>query len=185
MDLSDGGLRVLVGTVAGFWRRLLIVGALNIVAGLAAVIWPGITVLVLAILLGMFLLISGAAVLAIGTSVRSLSMVVLGVLAVIAAVICLAHPGTAVVAILLGCALWFFVNGVVELSAAIMGVAGRLLWGVLGVLSIAAAVIMISNTDVAVRTVALIAGISFVIHGAGEVALALRLRSAHRRPVRP
>jgi uncharacterized membrane protein HdeD (DUF308 family) len=180
MDMSDTGLRVLMHTVSGYWRRLLFVGALNIVAGFAAVIWPDATVLVLALLLGIFLLISGSALLAIGASVRSVLMVVLGVLALVAAVICLVHPGAGVVAILLGCALWFFVNGVVELSAAIMGVAGRIWWGVLGVLSIAAAVIMVSNTDIAIATVALVAGFSFLIHGAAEVVLAMRLRSAHR-----
>ena len=180
VDVSDRGLRVLVETVTGFWRRLLVIGVLNIIAGLAALIWPGATVLVLAVLLGIFLLISGAALLAIGASARSVLMIVLGLLALVAAVICLVHPGAGVFAILLGCALWFFVNGVVEISAAILGVAGRLLWGVLGVLSIAAAVIMVSSPDVAVFTVALIAGISFLIHGAGEVGLALRLRSAHR-----
>jgi uncharacterized membrane protein HdeD (DUF308 family) len=180
VDVSDRGLRVLVETVTGFWRRLLVIGVLNIIAGLAALIWPGATVLVLAVLLGIFLLISGAALLAIGASVRSVLMIVLGLLALVAAVICLVHPGAGVFAILLGCALWFFVNGVVEISAAILGVAGRLLWGVLGVLSIAAAVIMVSSPGVAVFTVALIAGISFLIHGAGEVGLALRLRSAHR-----
>jgi uncharacterized membrane protein HdeD (DUF308 family) len=185
MDMSDRGLRVLVETVTGFWRRILVVGAFNIVAGVAALIWPGATVLVLAIVLGIFLLLSGAALLAIGASVRSLLMIVLGVLSLVAAVICLAHPGAGVFAILLGCALWFFVNGVLELSAAILGVAGRLLWGVLGVLSIAAAVIMVSSPGVAVFTVALIAGISFLIHGTGEVALALRLRTAHRVRVSP
>lgn len=66
-----------------------------------------------------------------------------------------------------------------------LGVAGRLLWGVLGVLSIAAPVIMISNPNVAVVTVALIAGISFLIHGAGEVALAMRLRTVHQSLTRP
>lgn len=178
--MSDRGLRVLVETVTGYWLRILVVGVLNIIAGLAAVIWPDATVLVLAILLGIFLLVSGAALLAIGASARSLMMILLGVLALVSAVICLAHPGAGVVAILLGCALWFFVNGVVELSAAIMGVAGRIWWGVLGVLSIAAAVIMISSTDIAIATVALITGIAFLIHGAAETALAWRLRSVHR-----
>jgi uncharacterized membrane protein HdeD (DUF308 family) len=185
MDMSDGGMRVLAQAVTRYWRRILLIGVLNIVAGLAALIWPGATVLVLAILLGMFLLISGVALLAIGASMRSMLTVVLGVLALIAAVICLVHPGAGVFAILLGCALWFFVNGMVELSAAILGVAGRLWWGVLGVLSIAAAVIMVSSPDVAVWTVALIAGISFLIHGTAASALAMRLRTVHRAVAGP
>jgi uncharacterized membrane protein HdeD (DUF308 family) len=185
VDMSDRGLRVLVGTLTGYWRRILVIGVLNIVAGLAAVAWPDATVLVLAIMLGVFLLISGAALLAIGASARSLLMIVLGGLALVAAFICLAHPGAGVAAILFGCALWFFVNGVVELSVATMGVSGRVWWAALGVLSIAAAVIMVSSTDIAIATVALVAGILFLIHGAGEVALAMRLRAVHRSLIGP
>ena len=179
MDMSDRGMRVLVEGFTGQWRGILFVGVLDIVVGVMALIWPDVTVLALALLLGFLLLLSGVTLLGLAAAARSPWLLILGVLALIAAVICLVHPGAGVFAILLGCAFWFFLNGVAELGAAMSGVDGRVWFGVLGVLSIIAAVIMISVPGVAIVTVAIIAGISFLMRGIGQIALARYLRSAH------
>lgn len=178
--MTDRGVRVLVEAVTRHWRRILVAGVVNIAVGLAAVLWPDVTVLALAVLLGVLLLASGVMLLSIAVAVRSPLVAVLGVLALVAATVCLAHPGAGVFAILFGCALWFFVNGVAEFGVAMSGAPGRLWWRVLGVLSIVAAAIMISSPGVAIVTVGLIAGISFLVHGMGEVALAWHLRTLHR-----
>lgn len=179
MDMSDGGMRVLVEGVTRQWRGILVVGVLDIVVAVVALLWPDVTVLVLALLLGILLLLSGMMLLGLGAAARSPWLLVLGVLALVAAVICFVHPGAGVFAILLGCALWFLLNGVADIAAAMSGVAGRAWWAVLGVLSIVAAVIMISSPGVAVVTVAIIVGISFLIRGIGQIALALYLRRVH------
>jgi uncharacterized membrane protein HdeD (DUF308 family) len=185
MDMSERGVRVLVEAVSRQWRGLLVVGVLDIVVGVAALIWPSVTVLALAVLLGFVLLLTGATLLGLGATARSPWLLVLGVLALVAAVICFVHPGAGVFAILLGCALWFFLNGIAELAAAMSGVAGRIWWGGLGVLSIVAAVIMISVPGVAIVTVAVIAGISFLMRGLGQLALARHLRAVHQTVTGP
>jgi uncharacterized membrane protein HdeD (DUF308 family) len=185
MDMSERGMRVLVQAVTRQWRGILFVGALDIVVGVLALTWPSVTVLALALLLGVLLLISGVTLVSLGVAARSPWLLILGVIALIAAVICFVHPGAGVFAILLGLALWFFLNGVAEVGAAISGVEDRVWWGVLGVLSIIAALIMISVPGVAIVTVAIIAGISFLVRGIGQIALAWHLRTVHRAVTGP
>jgi uncharacterized membrane protein HdeD (DUF308 family) len=105
--------------------------------------------------------------------------VILGVLAIIGAVICFIHPGAGVVAILIGCALWFFMLGVAYLFAAFTGSEDRVWWGFLGVLSVIAAIIFIASPGVAITTVAILVGIAFLIRGLGEIVFAWRLRGMH------
>jgi uncharacterized membrane protein HdeD (DUF308 family) len=185
MDMSERGMRMLVEAVTRRWRGILFVGALDILVGLVALIWPGVTVLALALLLGVLLLLSGATSFGLGVAARSPWLLVLGVVALVAAVICFVHPGAGVFAILFGCALWFFLNGVAELGAAMSGIADRVWWGMLGVLSIVAAAIMVSVPGVAIVTVAIIAGISFLVRGLGLIVLARRLRTVRRAVTGP
>lgn len=172
--------RGLVAGVTAQWPRLLTVGILDVLVGVVALAWPGVTVAALAILFGLFLLLSGIVAVSISWRTRSVVGLVLGVLAIVAAIICFVHPGAGVVAILLGCALWFFMLGLVYLGAAFAGARDRLWWAVLGVLSLIASVIMIASPGVAISTVALLVGIAFLIRGGGELALAWRMRGMHR-----
>src|SRR4029077_12097763 len=98
----------LVASVTSQWPRLFIVGVLEVVVGIVSLIWPDVTVLVLGLLFGIVLLLSGLVVLSISWGTRSVIGVILGALAIVGAVICFIHPGAGVVAILIGCAIWFF-----------------------------------------------------------------------------
>ena len=49
-----------------------------------------------------------------------------------------------------------------------------------GIVSIVAAVVLLVHPGVAIVTVALVAGIAFLVRGAGELALGWRLRSITR-----
>ena len=154
----------------------MFVGILEVIVGLVSLIWPHVTALVLGLLFGFVLMLSGIVVLMISWATRSVVGVILGVLAIAGAIICFIHPGAGVVAILIGCAIWFFMLGVAYLFAAFTGSHDRAWWGFLGVLSIVAAIIMIASPGVAITTVAILVGIAFLIRGISEIVFAWRLR---------
>src|SRR5919198_4102447 len=96
---------LLVGRARADWPWLLVEGILGVIAGVAALIWPDITVLVLAVFLGIALLMQGTMEIVMGTRAVPGTpgrawIIVFGILAVFAGVICLVHPGAGVFAII-------------------------------------------------------------------------------------
>jgi uncharacterized membrane protein HdeD (DUF308 family) len=164
----------------GTW--LSVVGVIDVIAGLIALSWPGVTVLVLAVIFGLLVLMAGLVSIGVGSLLRRTAghtvwpPFVFGVAAVIAGIICLIHPGAGVFAIILGCALWFLLTGVAYLGMARVPSQLRVWFGVIGVLSLIAFVVLIAEPGVAIVTVSIIAGISFLIRGASQLALGWRLR---------
>lgn len=148
-------------------------GVLAIIAGILAITWPGVSALVLAIIFGAQLLILGLFrvvwVLAVpdtssGTKVIG---VLVGILAIIAGVVCLRFPGATAVFLAIVVGAFWLVNGVMELVA---GIAGRdqrgrgwaLLGGAVGVI---AGVVVLSMPVISAVTLAWVVGIMLVVHG--------------------
>ena len=166
-------------------NHLLVLGGIDVLAGILALAWPGATVLVLALIFGLLLLLGGIVAIGVGTTIRRaggnpVATYIIGGIAIVAGLICVFHPGAGLWAIALGCAVWFLMTGFGDLAMASASPANRLWFGVLGVLSIVAGVILLFNPASAILTVAVIAGISFLIRGAGELTLGWRLRSRQR-----
>ena len=173
------------GTVipdAGKWWIVLILGALSIVAGVLAVAYPDITLLVLGLVLGIYLVIAGSTWIALGTTEPLLSSggrvlrIVVGFLGILAGLICLVRPGAGVLTLLIALSFWFIVVGVSDLSRAIESHEDRVISIILGVISIAAGVIIVANPDIGLATLALIAGIGFIVRGTVEVRAAFYIR---------
>jgi uncharacterized membrane protein HdeD (DUF308 family) len=186
---SSFGTRPLSGSSSPFRSygtpHLLALGVIDLVCGLIALVWPGVTVLALALIFGVMLLFAGLMALAVGAVIRraggspTITWIV-GAVAVVAGLVCIFHPGAGVWAIILGCSLWFLITGIGDLVVASAAPRDRLLLLVLGVLSIVAAVVLLVRPGLAVVTVALVAGIAFLIRGAGEVSLGLMARRSVR-----
>lgn len=161
---------------------LQVVGVIDIIAGLVALSWPGVTVLVLAVIFGLLVLFAGLISLMVAVALsRAAGHTVwppylFGGAAVIAGIICLVHPGAGVLAIIIGCALWFLLTGLAYLGMARASSSLRLWFGAIGVLSLIAFVVLIAEPGVAIVTVSIVAGISFLIRGASQLALGWRLR---------
>jgi uncharacterized membrane protein HdeD (DUF308 family) len=176
--VADRSFAVRIAPMAVHWRRLLVAGLLDVLIGVLALAWPGITVLALGLTLGIVLLMSGfAALMFARVSVWS---AVLGVISIFAALICFVHPGAGVFAILFGAAFWFLLTGFADLTVAMTVPSGRLYWGVLGALSIVAGLIMLASPGIALATVAALVGICFLVRGAAEIGVAWRVRGITR-----
>jgi uncharacterized membrane protein HdeD (DUF308 family) len=166
------------------WGWLLFDGILGILAGIVALAWPGVTVLALAVVLGIGLLFQGSLQVSAGSRAMSGTpgrgwLIFFGALSILGGVICLVHPGAGVFAIILGITIWFVAAGVNELVAGFTLKEHRAWNLILGVLTLIAALILIAQPGLAIGTVAFLTGLFFLIRGAGEIALAMRLRQTH------
>jgi uncharacterized membrane protein HdeD (DUF308 family) len=167
--------------VARRWGWILADGILGIIVGLFALLFPGATVLVLALFLGFGLVISGIIEATAALRVQHGApgrwwVAIFGVITALAGIFVIFHPGAGVVILVAGLLLWFLFVGINDLFVAARTSEHRG-WNIaMGVLALLAAVILLFNFTAAVGTVALLAGLGFLLRGASEIGLALSLR---------
>src|ERR1700716_3182394 len=101
------------------WWLLALRGAAAILFGVAAFVWPGLTIEVLVLLFALYVLIDG--VVAIFISLRrgvesSPSLLVQGIVGVIAGLVALIFPSLAALALVLIIAAWAILTGIAEIA---------------------------------------------------------------------
>jgi uncharacterized membrane protein HdeD (DUF308 family) len=169
------------GQIARRWGWILADGILGVIVGIVALAFPGATVVLLAVFLGVALLISG--ILEITTAFRVQHgapgrwwVVVFGVITAVAGLMVIFHPGAGVVVLVVGLLLWFLLAGVNDLLVAARSREHRG-WNIaMGVLAILAALILLFSPGAGIGTIALLAGFGFLLRGASEIGLAMSLR---------
>jgi uncharacterized membrane protein HdeD (DUF308 family) len=170
--------------LSGNWELLLLRGVVAVLFGLLALAWPGITLLALVFLFGVYVLVEGIVTLAMVVSGRAgqsrRAMVALGgVLDLAAGLVTFAYPGISALALLVVIATWAIVTGVVEIVAAIelrRELTGEAWYVVGGVLSIVFGLLLLANPGAGLLTVALLIGIYALVIGVTLLVLAFRLR---------
>jgi len=173
----------LAGARSSGWI-LIAAGAISIVAGLLAIIYPDITLLALAIFAGINLIILSVLSLvdafdsAADSGVRALSAV-LGVLGLIAGLVVLRRPGESLLALLLVLGIWLVVSGAVAFFRSFQDVEGRAPLMFVALCEIVLGVLILALPDLSLKTVAVLAGIGFVLRGALAVYTGWHLRHVH------
>jgi uncharacterized membrane protein HdeD (DUF308 family) len=158
-----------------------------LVVGVTVLLWPRLTVLVVAVLFGIELIIAGGVRVALATVERSspgrrILAVVLGFLTIIAGLICLLRPSATLFALAIVIALGWFIDGVSEIASGLRRnrTAQERLGGLLfGALSLVAGLIVLLFPDQTLVLFARIGGV--VLIGFGLVTL---LSAAAARRVR-
>jgi len=184
---SDVGARL--GTLGRAWGWLLTFGIISILAGLAAIFWPGSALLAVAIIFGAYLVVGGifrfvAAFAVPGESgwERAL-MAFLALLSLVVGLYLLRHPAYTVLIVALVLGIYWIIQGVLQLFAAIghaeMPSRG---WRIAsGLLSIVAGAIVFFYPGISLFALAIVLGVWLVVYGVLEIAAALALRSTTRR----
>jgi uncharacterized membrane protein HdeD (DUF308 family) len=169
--------------IAGKWWLFVLLGAIAIIAGVLALAYPDITLLALGIIFGAYLLVWGIFTLAgafvPGTPTALVVLrVLVGFLGVLAGLICLVRPGASLLAVLIAFSFWFILIGIADLAQAMETSDNRALLVVLGLVSVAAGVIILGNPDIGLPTLALLVGIGLLVRGTLEIVMGFALRSA-------
>jgi uncharacterized membrane protein HdeD (DUF308 family) len=167
--------------IARRWGWILADGILAVIVGLFALVFPGATLLLLALFLGFGLLLSGIIETTAALRVQHGApgrwwVVIFGVITVLAGIFVIFRPVAGVVILIVGLLLWFLFAGINDLFVAARSTEHRG-WNIaMGVLALLAFLFLLFNLAAAAGTVALLAGLGFLLRGASEIGLALSLR---------
>jgi uncharacterized membrane protein HdeD (DUF308 family) len=158
-------------------------GAISIVAGLLAIAYPDITLLALAIFAGINLIVLAAMSLVDAFTAspdgnsRTLSAL-LGVLGLIAGLVVLRRPGETLLALVLVLGIWLVISGAIDFLRAFERLEHRALRMLVAIGEIVLGILILSLPDVSLRTVAVLAGLGFIVRGAFAVYAGWQLRKA-------
>jgi uncharacterized membrane protein HdeD (DUF308 family) len=178
-----------VMVLARNWWALVLRGFFDVLFGIAAFVWPGITLAVLVLLYGAFALVDGsfaiAAVLVGRTrGMPSWALLVEGLAGIAVGAITFFWPGITQLALLFMIAAWAVVTGLFEIVAAVRlrkEIRGEWLLALSGVLSVAVGVALVVNPGAGLLAISWMIGTYAIIFGVLFIVLGFRLRSWLRR----
>ena len=166
------------------WWLVLLTGVVSVLVGILLLAWPGKTLLVLMVVLGIYLLVFGAlrfieAVFDTEMDQRGLN-VFLGILAVVLGVLVMREPVRFVWVAAIVVGLFWLIRGLIEIfrSIARHDVPDRGWRLSAGLISVVAGAVILLWPGASVLVVAVISGIYLIVIGIIEVVVAFKLRSA-------
>jgi len=109
----------ILSAISRNWWVLALRGVVAILFGIGAFLWPGLTLAVLVVLWGAFVLVDGIVAIVAGARVGLWPLVLVGVIGALAGGYALSRPGVAALALLIVIAAWAIVRGIFEIVAAI------------------------------------------------------------------
>lgn len=144
-------------------------GLLGIAVGVVILVWPGISLISLAVVTGIFLLIDGvfeivSAIASKAEQGRGL-LAIIGALSVIAGLVMVKHPFSALIAFVIILGAWLAAAGVVRFVSAFSQPEGRVANVVVGAIDVIAGVVILAWPGLGLATMAALAGIIFILRG--------------------
>jgi uncharacterized membrane protein HdeD (DUF308 family) len=179
----------MLGQLGKHWGWALAFGVVTVLAGIVTLAWPGRTLVVIAVLFGIQLIVTGIFRFVAAFSFDAASggsrvlMALLGALSLIIGLYALRHVLISLLALALLLGIFWVVNGVTELFTALSHreMRGRGWTALMGGLSVVAGLVLLSYPGLSLLALATIVSVWLLIFGFGEIALAFRLRRlAHR-----
>ncbi len=177
---------------AGTWQATMFIGAVTVILGIIVTAHPSGSLTVIAVLLGVLLIVSG-----IFQLIRAFDRAeqrrtwqgISGLLFIVVGVVMIRHLNLTVAAIGLLVGITWIVQGIAAIVAAFTGARdGAAWWGVFGVISLAAGIVVTAAPVTSVTVLAVLLGIWFIIMGVFEIALGFMVRhavSARQGPASP
>jgi len=172
--------------MAKYWWVLVLRGVSAIVFGVLAFLWPGVTIEVLILFFGVYMLVDGVftVVAAVGGRAHTEHWVLLlceGLLGIGVGIVTWIAPVVAGIALLMYVAAWALVTGVLEIVAAIRlrrEIAGEFWLALSGVLSIGFGVLLVAFPLAGALTLVWVLGGYAVAFGIVLIVLGFRVRGA-------
>jgi uncharacterized membrane protein HdeD (DUF308 family) len=175
------------------WGWILAYGIITLAAGIVALAWPGVTLLVLAVLFGIQLIVAGlfrfvAAFASTDlTSGTRVLLAMLGVLSIIIGLWAVRHVLLTLLALVVLLGIFWVVNGAIEIFTALSHreMPERGWTAFMGILSVIAGIIVLAYPGISLVALAVILGIWLVVFGVMEIVAAFRIRSVGHTFARP
>ncbi|HZS03295.1 MAG TPA: HdeD family acid-resistance protein [Blastocatellia bacterium] len=161
------------------WWVLLVRGILAVLFAIMAFTFPGLTLVTLVLLYGVYALADGLTAIWVGGQARAWWFVLLGVLGVFVGICTFIYPGITAVALLYLIAAWAVVRGVFEIVTAIQlrkEISNEWLLIAAGILSVLFGVALVANPAAGALAMVWIIGAYAFIFGMVVIVLAFRLR---------
>lgn len=176
----------MLGRLGRHWGWVFAYGLLTLIAGLVVLVWPGETLLVVAVLFGIQLIVSGIFRFVMAFATDDLTggtrvlFALLGVLSIIVGIWAVRHVLLTLLALTVILGIFWIVSGVIEIFSALSHrETPHRGWTVaMGVLSVIAGLIVLAYPGITLVTLAVILGVWLLIFGVMEIVGAFRLRSA-------
>jgi uncharacterized membrane protein HdeD (DUF308 family) len=162
------------------WWLFLIVGVVSILAGILAIVYPDITLLALGIFVGVGLLFVGALdiaeAIAGAPDSRALTSIV-GVLSIIAGIVCLRRPGESLLAIVVVLGVYLIVAGIIRFIRSFSELEDRAAQMGLGIIDTILGILILSLPKLSLVTLAVLFALSLIIRGSFMVYVSFKLRA--------
>lgn len=169
------------------WKTTLLSGVLAVILGVLVLAWPGKTIVVAAIFFGAYLLVTGIAqvVFAFSLHVSAGGRVLLfisGAAALVLAVLCFRSLADSILLLAIWIGVGFIFRGVATAVSAISDpdLPGRAWEIIVGLLSLAAGVVLLALPFESLAALTLVAGIGLIVVGVAEVVTAFGIRRASK-----
>jgi uncharacterized membrane protein HdeD (DUF308 family) len=178
----------MIARLGQHWGWVAAYGVLTLLAGIAVLAWPGETLLVVAVLFGIQLIVSGIFRFVSAFASQDASggtrvmLGLLGVLSVIIGLWAVRHVLLTLLALTVFLGIFWVVNGTIEIFTALAHreMPSRGWTAVMGVLSIAAGLIVLAFPGLSLVGLAAVLGVWLLVFGILEITAAVRLRAAAR-----
>jgi uncharacterized membrane protein HdeD (DUF308 family) len=166
------------------WPALLAAGIGCLVVGVLLLAWPKATLIVAAVLIGVSLVLAGLERLIHGFTAhdagggRRVGSVVVGLLAIVVGLYLIRHYHITVAAIAIVVGLFWVIRGITDISLGLFGgpASGRGIAVIVGVLSVAAGLIVLFWPTISLTILVAVIGIWLIIYGVFMMILAFRVR---------
>jgi uncharacterized membrane protein HdeD (DUF308 family) len=163
------------------WLLILVFGIVTLAAGLGTVAWPDRTILVVAVLIGIQLLVSGIVRLVAAFTVEQEGHrvwdVLVGLASVVVGILCLKDAFQTIAALALIVGIMWVIQGIAEFFAGVAGATRhRGLTILMGILGFVAGVVVLTYPISSVLALAWLLGVWLTIYGVMQIAAALAVR---------
>ncbi len=174
----------MIATMSRYWWVLAIRGVAAILFGVAAFVWPAITLTVLVLLFGAYALVDGIFAVIAGITARKEEerwwmMVLEGLAGIVIGVVTFLYPNITALALLYFIAAWSILTGVFEIAGAIRlrkEIEGEWLLALAGVASIIFGVLLVIQPGAGALALIWLIGAYAIVFGILMLVLAFRLR---------
>ena len=188
IELPDGvpDMHDRVVTLGSFWGWPVFVGVASLIVGIIALVWPGATLAVLAVLFGIQLVLHGIFRLVVSFTLSEATggaralLAVLGILSLLVGIYAIRHVVITIVVLGLVLGIFWILDGVALIFSALeqRDSPVRGLLGLGGALAVVLGIILVAWPQISLAVLAVVAGIWLIIHGVLLVAIGLKLRKA-------